>query len=193
MFLDFIIQWFVSNPQNAIAQCVGVVALCFIVFSYQQKTKTSLILCQLVGAALFGVHYFLLGAYAGFLLNCIAVTRALVFCRENLSRKAGNIWVIVLNCLFALSYALTFLIFNVAPTLPNLIMQALPVIGMCFSTVSFNMSNAGQIRALSIVTSGGWLAYNIYYFSIGGTLCETMSLVSIFIGILRYDIKKKTK
>lgn len=191
--LDAIIQWFLGNPIEAIAQIVGIVALLFIVFSYQQKKKTSLILCQLFGAALFGAHYFMMGAYAGFLLNCIAVLRALVFCREGLSKKTGKIWVWILNGLFLVSYALTFLVFNVTPSVPNLIIQALPVIGMCVSTISFNMKNAGQIRALSIVTSAGWLTYNIYYSSIGGTLCESISLISIIIGILRYDIKKKNR
>ena len=113
--------------------------------------------------------------------------------RESLPKKTGKIWVWILNGMFFVSYALTFLVFGVTPDAPNFIIQALPVIGMCVSTISFNMKNAGQIRALSIITSSGWLTYNIFYSSVGGTLCEAISLVSIAVGILRYDIKRKNK
>ena len=171
-------------------QALSIAGLICVVISYQQKEKSALILCQLVGAALFGVHYLLLGAYAGFLLNIIAVTRALVFYKEDLPKKVGRIWVCIFHGLCLLAYALTFVLFGTRPTLPNLLLEVLPVIGMFSLSISFNMTGAKDIRRLGTVSSVCWLIYNIFHLSIGGIACEGMCLTSIIIGMFRYDRKK---
>ncbi len=174
-----------------LTQAISIVALLFLVASYQQKNKSTLILCQLIGGGLFGIHYLLLGAYAGFLLNVISVLRGIVFYKGNFSPRTGKIWVGIFTLLCIVAYALTFLAFGTDPTPVNLILELLPVIGMCALTVSFNMTHAGQIRALGTINSAGWLIYNIAHLSIGGVICESICVVSIIVGILRHDIKRK--
>ena len=169
------------------AQILSIAGLACVVASYQQKKKSALILCQLVGGALFGVHYLLLGAYAGFLLNIIAVTRALVFYNENLPKRMGNIWVWIFHGLCLVAYALTFTVFNTEPSVTNLILEILPAIGMVCLSISFNMSGAKEIRRLGTVSSVCWLIYNFAHLSIGGIACEAMCMVSIIVGILRHD------
>ena len=44
-------------------------------------------LVQTTGGALFAIHYFILGAYAGFLLNTIAIFRARYFINNILTRS----------------------------------------------------------------------------------------------------------
>lgn len=176
---------------DILTQALSIAGLLCIVASYQQKKKSALILCQLAGGALFGIHYLLLGAFAGFLLNIIAVVRALVFYKGNLPKNVGDLLVYLFHCLCMVAYVLTFTAFGTAPTPTNLILELLPVIGMFSLSTSFNMTGAKEIRALGSVSSVGWLIYNISHVSIGGTACEAMCLVSIIIGILRYDLKKK--
>ena len=172
------------------AQCLSIAGLACVVGSYQQKKKSMLILVQATGGALFAVHYLLMGAYAGFLLNTIAVIRGFVFYKP-LSPKSGKIWVGVISALCLTAYALTFLVFGTPPTRFNLILELLPTIGMVVLTISFNMTHAGHIRKLGFINSAGWLTYNIAHVSIGGIGCEIMCIVSIIIGILRHDIRKK--
>lgn len=173
------------------AQALSIAGLACIVASYQQKKKSALILCQLVGGTLFGIHYLLMNAYAGFLLNIIAVFRALVFYKENLPKKAGNVWVCVFHVLCLAAYAAAFLLFDTEPTPINFLLEVLPVIGMFSLSISFNMTGAKEIRRLGMISSVCWLIYNIAHLSIGGIACEAMCLVSIIVGMLRYDIKKK--
>lgn len=173
------------------AQVLSIAGLACVVASYQQKKKSALILCQLAGGALFGVHYLLLGAYAGFLLNIIAVTRALVFYKENLPKRVGNVWVWIFHCLCLVAYILTFTVFDTEPSVTNLILELLPAIGMVCLSISFNMTGAKEIRRLGTVSSVCWLIYNFAHMSIGGIACEGMCMVSIIIGILRYDKKEK--
>lgn len=176
---------------EAFAQILSIAGLACVVASYQQKKKSALILCQLAGGALFGVHYLLLGAYAGFLLNIIAVTRALVFYKEDLPRQVGNIWVWIFHGLCLVAYILTFTVFDTEPSVKNLFLEILPAIGMVCLSISFNMTGAKEIRRLGTVSSVCWLIYNFAHLSIGGIACEAMCLVSIIVGILRHDVKKK--
>ena len=173
------------------AQILSIAGLACVVGSYQQKKKSALILVQATGGALFAIHYLILGAYAGFLLNTIAVFRGIVFYKDNRSDKAGKLWVAIIIALCLIAYGLTFTLFKTPPTLTNLILESLPAIGMIVLTISFNMTNAGQIRSLGFVNSACWLTYNIAHLSIGGIGCEILCVISIIIGILRHDIKKK--
>ena len=172
-----------------LTQALSIAGLLGIVTSYLQKEKKTLITWQLIGAGLFGIHYLLLGAYAGFLLNIIAVTRAVVFCNENLPKKIGRRWVWIFHGLCLCAYALTFLL-GTEPIWQNFILEILPVIGMFSLSISFNMTGAEEIRRLGMISSVCWLIYNIFHLSIGGIACECMCLVSIIVGMLRYDRKK---
>ena len=178
---------------ETIAQALSFVGLAFIVASYQQKKKSSLVLCQLFGCGVFGIHYFMMGAYTGALLNAIGMIRSLAFYKEHRSRKVGTIWTVALIVMYVASYILNFTVFGAPATAANLILELLPTIGMSVLTISFNMTGTGIIRALGTGHSASWLIYNIVHRSIGGTLTEAMALISIIIGILRYDIKKKEK
>ena len=176
---------------DILAKILSFGGLLFIVASYQQKNKTPLIICQSIGGALFGIHYLLIGAYAGFLLNTIAMARGIVFARK-LSKNAGRLWVGIFIALCLIAYVLTFTLFGMEPSVTNLILELLPTIGMIVLTISFNMTHAGHIRILGSINSAGWLSYNIAHQTPFGILCEIICLGSIVIGILRHDIKKKS-
>ena len=93
---------------------------------------------------------------------------------------------------FALMYPVTFLLFDKEPTVKNLILELLPVIGMCAGTIGYHMKEAKHVRRLALIGSPCWLIYNVFTGSIGGILCEVISLISVFVGMLRYDVKHKT-
>ena len=177
--------------EETIAQWISIAGLACVVASYQQKKKSALILVQATGGALFAIHYLILGAYAGFLLNTIALIRGIIFYKEFRTPKTGKIWVGVIIVLCLLAYVLTFTVFGTTPSLTNLILELLPTIGRVVLTISFNMTHAGHIRALGSINSAGWLTYNIAHLSIGGIACEVLCIISIIVGILRHDIKKK--
>ena len=63
---------------------------------------------------------------------------------------------------------------------------------MILSTISFRAPDAATVRRFGLLCSPLWLTYNICCFSVGAILCETISLVSIVVGILRFDRKKST-
>lgn len=175
------------------AQIISIFAMIFNISSYQQKRKSRVIALQLFGAFLFSVSFFMLGAYIGAILNALAVVRAIIFLNEKRLHTEHILWFIGFCALYLVSYVMTFTVFEKPVTPFNLIIEALPVIGMVATTVSYRMKEAKAVRRLGLVTSPSWLIYNIVSMSVGAILCESFSLISIVVGMLRLDRKKKNK
>lgn len=172
------------------AQTIGVAAMLFNIFSYQQKTSKGVIIMQLFGGALFSVNFFMLGATVGGILNLIAVFRAIVFWGKEKFKAESKAWLFVFVGLFIASYILTFTLFGKPFTVTSAVLELLPVIAMTATTISFRLNAASVIRKFGLISSPSWLIYNICNFAIGAIICEAVSLISIFIGIIRFDIKK---
>lgn len=173
-----------------IAQIIGLFAMAFNIFSYQQKTQRNAIAFQLGGSILFAINYLMLGAVVGGILNAVGILRALVFLNREKLKATHPAWLAGFTAVYLLSYVLTFTVFDKDPTAFNLIVEFLPVIGMTATTVSFRLSDAKAIRRYGLVSSPSWLVYNIVSRNLGAIICEVLSLSSIFIGMFRLDRKK---
>ena len=178
------------NTFAMIAQIVGIFAMTFNILSYQQKTQKGAIAFQLGGSTLFAINYLMLGAVVGGILNAVGIIRALVFLNREKLKATHPAWLAGFITVYLLSYGLTFTVFGKEPTLFNLIIEFLPVIGMTATTISFRLSDAKSIRRFGLISSPSWLVYNIVSFSVGAIICEVLSLGSIFIGMFRHDRKK---
>ncbi len=172
------------------AQAVGIVAMAINIVSFQQKSQRRLIILQFFGATLFAVNMFMLGAVVGGCLNLIGAARAVVYANKQKFRAERIVWIVLFVILYLASYAVTFIFFDKEPTLQNLTVEFLPIIGMTASHLGFYFSTAKTVRHLGLVSSPCWLTYNIVNFALGGIICEILCMLSIFIGMLRHDIKK---
>ena len=84
-----------------IGQIVGIVAIIFGFVSYQVKTKGMLLFMQGTVAFLFCIHYALLGAYTGAVMNVVALIRNVVYNKINNESRAARlvpiIFIIILS------------------------------------------------------------------------------------------------
>ncbi len=179
------------TTNEIIAQVIGIFAMTCNILSYQQKSQKGVLCFQLVGGALFAVNFFMLGAIIGGLLNVIAFLRAILFIYKDKLHTDNVCWFVGFIAVFTLCYALTFTVFGKEATFINLVVELLPVIGMIALTVGFRMKDAKSVRLCGLISSPAWLIYNIIAFSIGAIVCEAISIVSIFIGMVRLDKKPK--
>ncbi len=173
-----------------IAQIIGLVAMGFNVLSYQGKKQSTVIALQMMGGALFTVNYFMLGATVGSVLNGIAVIRALVYLFKDKLKADRLPWLIAFMASYIGVYILNFALWGAAPTPKNLMLELLPVIGMLALNIGFRLKNAADVRKFGLVSSPAWLVYNIAVGSWGAIFCEVLTLISIFVGMLRLDKKK---
>lgn len=176
---------------NIFAQIISIIAMVVVIISFQSKSQKTIIAMQLVSATLFAVSFLMLGTITGALLNFVATVRALIYFNKEKFHADKPIWVILFVLVYIGVYVLTFTVFGTEPTLWNFIIELLPVIGMTASNLGFYKKDAKSVRRFGLISSPSWLIYNIIHNSIGATLCEAISIISIFIGMLRHDIKKK--
>ena len=178
------------KPIEIIAQAFGIIGMLMSILSYQQKGKARILTFQLLGSVLFVVNFFLLGAFSGAILNFVAIVRALIFIYEDKVRADHPAWTIGLTATYVLSYVSVFTVFGKEPTAINLIVEVLPVIAMTVTTIAFRHKEDKILRRVAFISSPLWLTYNVVCFSVGAIICETISIFSIIIGILRFDRKK---
>ena len=177
--------------EKIIIQAIGILAMAFNIWSYQQKKQTYVIGCQLFGSLLFSVHFFALGAYMGGLLNAIGIFRAAVFIFKDKFRSENILWLIGFEAVYLASYVLTFTLLKKEFNPLNAVVDILPIIGMTATTIAFRSKSSNTTRSLGLISSPSWLVYNIVSFSIGAICCEVLSLVSIAVGFFRLDKKEK--
>ncbi len=178
------------TPTEIIAQIIGIFAMAFNIISYQGKKQGTVIALQLVGGTLFAINFLLLGAAVGGILNVIAVVRAILFLLKDKLKTEKLPWFILFLCSYVTVYILSFTVFGVEPTPFNFVIESLPVIGMTALNVGFRLKNASDVRKCGLVSSPAWLIYNVAAGSWGAILCETFTLISIGVGMLRHDKKK---
>ena len=175
---------------DIIAQAIGIVAMAFNILSYQMKGSRGVVLMQLFGGALFSVNFFMLGAYVGGILNLIGTFRAIVYSNREKFKADSIFWLVLFILLYISSYILSFTAFGKEFTLFYAVIELFPVIAMTATTLGFRSNKAKTIRLFALISAPSWLIYNIVFVSIGAIICEVFSLISIIIGIIRYDIKK---
>ena len=173
-----------------IAQGISLLGMAMNVLSFQRKEQRQIIFMQLIGSTFFGISYLMIGAYVGGLLNAIGMIRAVAYWQREKFHAEKIYWVYGIAAASLCIYALSFVVFGTEPSAKNLTVELLPAVAMVLSTVSFYLGSARAVRFLGIACSPLWLTYNVFNFNIGGIITESIALVSIFIGILRYDLKK---
>ena len=177
------------EPIEIIAQAIGIVAMVFNILSYQGKKQKTVITLQLFGGLLFAVNFWMIDAKVGGILNVIAVIRALIFLFKDKLKANSVFWLIGFILSYIVVYILTFTTFGTELTPWTLIRELLPVIGMTALSVGFRLKDAANIRKYGLVSSPAWLIYNIAVGSWGAIICETLTLISIFVGMFRHDKK----
>lgn len=176
-----------------LAQAIGIVAMVIAILSFQQKTQRGVIRMQLISSSMFAVNMAMLGATTGALMNVIGAVRSVVFSNKEKFHAEKIGWVYGFISMFLLFYVLTFTVFGTPVTPLRLVIEFLPVLGMSVQTISFHKKEASHVRALGLIVSPSWLIYNCCGGSIGAILCEVFTLISIFVGIRRYDRKSSKK
>ena len=176
--------------KDTIAQAIGIVAMLFNIFSYQQKSARRIIAFQLFGTFFFAVSFFMLDAYIGAILNLVAFVRAILFLKKDKLHTDNLPWLIGFCAVYLAAYVMTFTVFRQAVTLPNLLIECLPVVGMLFTHLAYRSGEARLVRRFGLGSSCVWLIYNIIALAVGAIACEAFSIISIFVAMARLDKKK---
>ena len=165
-----------------IGQVFGIIAIILGFITYQVKTQRQILFMQTAVAIVFGIHYMLIGAYSGMAMNFVNIVRNAAY---DYRMKKGiksplipALFVAVQAVMCALTWEAWYSVFV--------------LFGICINTYCMSFSSPQNVRKSILVTSPMVLTYDIFARSVGGSIYESVALVSAFIGIMR-NLKRKTK
>ena len=170
---------------NVLATIFGLGAVALFVFSYQLKSRRSIILCNSASRVLYVSQYFLLGAFEGALLDIVAFFISLLCCgRENKFIKKHFVLTVILS---------NAVIIGIGMLTYKDIFSLLPIFGVVFETLGLWLKKERHIRFVSLAGAPFWLVYNLLYKAYGSAIGNVITIVSILIAIARYDIPRRKK
>lgn len=162
---------------------LGIIGILCAVLTFQSNRHKHALLIRTANELSFGVQYFLLGAYTGMAMDLIGCARNLVFTYQGQRGKSMRLS----RVLFALVFSVMGVIFWEGPV------SILVIAAKVISTFAYGTTNMRLMRFLILLTSASWLFYNIFAGSHAGIVCEAMTIGSILVGMLRYDVGWKGK
>ena len=159
-----------------LGQIIGILATLITALSYQMNTKKSLLLTQSLATACTCISYLLLGASAGFALNIVCLVRNGCF----YYLKEGQMPIYISTAILAAAMVVLGAFSWQGP------ISLLMIIALAVNTVFLSLGKPQILRYSILLTSSMILIYNIYVFTIGGMLNESIAIGSSVIGILRF-------
>lgn len=166
------------------AQLIGIVALLFILFSFQKNKKYSILLFLVIAQVLFTLHFGLLGAWTGAAMNGVAAIRTYIFNQRGTKSWSNNkFWLYMFILLFWASGIITWKGWY----------SLLPILAMTVDSFAVWNKKTSNIRLIMLIPRPLWFIYNFTVGSYAGMITEVFVLLSIVVGVIRFDIIRSVK
>ena len=164
-----------------VIQLIGFIGLATSILAFQFKKHRSIVLCKMSSELIFAVQYILLGAWTAAVLDGISVIRNTLY-TNFVKRGRSTLPVIIGFC--------TFVVITGVVTFAGWL-SLLPIAAKLLTTISYGMKNEKLLRFITLPSCIMWSIYNLQVGSLGGALGDMLTLISLLIGIYKFDIKKK--
>ena len=168
--------------EYVLSQVCVVIGMIIIGASSYVKNKKLILYFSLINSVVFGVHYLLLGAYTGMILNIVGIVRGLwYYYTENSSFRSRIIaLVVIILCnlilgIFSFNYWIDI---------------AAIAAGIAYSYAIWQKSIC-YYRWSAILETIAWILYNVYLMSIFAIMSQSILLVVVTIGLVKYYIDKR--
>ena len=162
-------------------QIIGLVGSVIAITSLQSGSRKKILSLQVVCCVLWVVHYGLLGAWTGALINCLGLGRAVVCSCDDRERAESPLWL----ALFLVCYAVSPLLTWDGP-------HCLLLGGaMMMTTVALWVHDMRLTRLLFLLNSPLVLLYNLIARSYSCAAIEVVALASFALAVWRFDIHKQ--
>ena len=165
-----------------IVQGIGYLALLFVVFSFQKNSRVKILLIMLAGLLIFFVHFVLLNAWTGALMNLIEAAVVFVsYKKETDGWAKKKFWPYIFIILYVVAGLLT----------AKALIDFLPVVAQIVGAIAVWQTSPRSIRFIMLIPRPLWFTYNLIVGSYAGMTTEIFILISVLIGIWRFDVLKK--
>lgn len=164
-----------------IGQGFGVLADVFGFITFQIRSRKGVMMMQIAVTVTFCIHYILIGVITAFAMNAFGLVRNIVYLNREKKWLSSPVIPIVFSVIMGLIGALTWKGWY----------SVFLVVGLTVNTYCMSFRDPENIRRSILVTSPLMVVYNIFVGSIGGTVYESIVIVSSAIGLIRSARRKK--
>ena len=162
-------------------QLIGLAGSILAITALQSGSREKILSLQALCCVLWVVHYALLGAYTGVLINVLGLGRAVVCSLNDRPWARSPLWLAFFLACYAVSPLLTWdgpycLLLGGA---------------MMLTTVALWTHDMGLTRLLYLLNSPLVLVYNLIAQSYSSAVIEIFAFCSFLFAVWRYDIRKQ--
>ncbi len=167
-----------------IVQGIGYIALLFVILSFQKNKRSNILLYQIIANIVFILHFSLLHAWTGVVMNVISALRTIIFYQKDTKVWAQRtVWMYGFMGAFILAGLITWT--NYA--------SLFALVAGVTDTLALWKKSAKSIRFFMLIPRPLWFSYDFLVGSYPGMTTEVVVLASVLIGILRFDIPNKKR
>ena len=163
------------NWMMLLGQLMGLIAVALGFVSFQMRTQRQLLAVQTATTIAFCIHYYLIGATSGLMLNLLGIVRNLAYYYKDKplfsGKKCPIFFSVLMGVVGLLSWQGWYSIFV--------------VLGLVINTYCLSFAKPQNIRKSILITSPMVLIYDVFVLSVGGIVYESVAILSALIGILR--------
>ena len=171
-----------------IAQIIGFAAMATVVASLQVKNPRGTLWVMAVATGLFSLHFGLLGAVTGSILNALNVLRNLAILFTDSKTFTGRLAKHTLSLAYLVAPFGFYFLPGVSVGLPDFVLGVI----MTVASYLFWTQKANAIRIVHFfAVSPGWMVYNLLAGSIPGVITETMNMLSVVVYWVRGFFEKR--
>ena len=167
------------EPHIIIAQIIGLVAMAFSFITYQMKSNRGIMVMLSLATTLFCIHYSILGATTGLVLNIVGIVRNICYYFKDKKVLSSKVVPIILAAIMAVLSVFTWEGYH----------SAFFVVGITINTLAMGYLSSQGLRKSILLTSTLILIYDALIPgnpSVSGMLNETIAITSSIIGIIRF-------
>lgn len=165
---------------STIGQLVGFLAVGLSLTIYQVNKRESMLLLAMCAAALYTVHYSMIGATTAAVLNTLSVARCFVFYKVVPTPR--NRWIVY--C-FLVANIIAGVVFWQGP------LSLFAIFGSMFGIIAGWQRKPKMIRRYGILPPPLWFTYDFLTGSYAGMTIEVIRFTSNLVGQYRFDIRHR--
>lgn len=162
-----------------LGQLLGIAAVVFGFISFQKKTSGGIIFWQMATALAFSFHYLLIGAITGAAINALAAVKGVFYYIRDKKGSKSPVIPIIFSILVTVTTFITW----------NGWYSIFILVGVLINALSFAFLPPQKVRYSMLVKAPVTMLYNIFVFSLGGIIYESVVFISAVVGIIRFQKK----
>ncbi|MBQ9860572.1 MAG: YgjV family protein [Clostridia bacterium] len=162
-------------------ELIGWVSVVASLLSFQQKKRSHLMALQTTASLTCAINMFILGDVVGGVQDVIAFFRSAVFSQREKKWASSPLWLVGFMAAMITAGILTW----------KNSLSIFPILGSLCSTTALWMKDVRWTRRISLLVGVCWITNHILVGNLSGITMEAIAMLSILIGILRHDLKRK--